>query len=204
MVDYNREDLVFLNDKRILDWEKPVSEENPSMLRFWNGFTKIKDFLKRESLNLDFVCYGYNDSPYSITASAVIYKAEIARLEGNKEFRENGLKSKSEEEILFLGGIQIYRRGIITGTEILGEEFMMNEIIRYAEKARDTPQDPVTLLNTKPNHLAQIILGNHYNTEKQVTRRIEMIIGGYKHQHKEEENMKRLQASVRGGHRLSL
>lgn len=113
MVDYNREDLVFLNDKRILNWEKPRSEGSVSMLSFLNGSTKIKEFLGHEILDLGLRLGpgpSYFSIPYRVTVSAAVYKAEIARLDKNNEFGDQGA-AEPEEEILCQGGYRYTEEG---------------------------------------------------------------------------------------------
>lgn len=84
------------------------------------------------------------------------------------------------------GGIQIYRRGIITGTEVNGEELLINGKLWCAKKLEDMLPD-ITFYLPTTRELIQTVFGNQYRTEEQATKRVEGIIEGYKHQYQEEE-----------------
>ncbi|MFH1210644.1 MAG: hypothetical protein V1645_01890 [archaeon] len=176
------EPMIFLEDGSILPWERPLPEGTISMLHHFQGSTKIKDYFGRGALDTE-------RGPYVVSATAAVYLADIGRGRALAFTMEGDKKTKPEEEILFVGGIQIFKNGTVPGTKTKGLDLATNGHIWYAEK-----QDKLGYMDGEGRFtsgdlvrgLKHIILGEDKETKETIAR-IEMIVRGYKYQEATEE-----------------
>ncbi|MCF7871589.1 hypothetical protein K9L97_01015 [Candidatus Woesearchaeota archaeon] len=121
---------VFLNDASILPWERPPREGYRSILHMYNGSTKLIEQIGFDSLNETI-------GPFRIIGSAIKYLADIIHL-GDYYFRmSDPVLGEEKREILFVGGLTIYRQGQIPGTEIQGYDFERHGKIWIARNSED-------------------------------------------------------------------
>lgn len=156
---------VFLNNRKILPWEKPSPPGKISLQHMYNGSTEILEFIDLDQIR------GVIAPPYEVYANAVKYLAKIAPLMGllgNRTPESPGVEPV--EQILFVGGIQIYRAGI-SGTELpRGLELVTNGDI---------------WTSTQPDEYSKTSLGLNRlifglrESEKVRASRIKRIIEGY-------------------------
>lgn len=160
---------VFLNDGSILPWERPLREGYMSMLHMYNGSTKLVEQIGFDSLDETI-------GPFKIIGSATKYLADIIHL--GKDHLRFGEPVSGEEktEILFTGGLTIYREGQIPGTEIQGYDFERQGKIWIARNLEDQYKSS--------NGLKNLILDNTSNP----IARIEAILLGYQTQEDNKRN----------------
>jgi len=182
MTKTQKEKMIFLNDKNLLSWM--TADGLKPGLEYFQGSTTLKQYFGG-----DFLRGG--TGPYIISASAAIYLADIAR-KREKEEDFTGEKFKPEEEILFVGGLQIYKEGITSTKQIKGADLVLNEKIWCAQKMDST--------QAKGGGLTSLIFGNEVTNEGKA-QRIESIIRGYQHLRKEEEEREKFQESISGSYR---
>ena len=182
-------DLIFLHDWMIHQWERPLKEGYFRTGLTYDGKTELKKFLGQEIFN-DFV------GNYFVNAFAAMYLADISRSSGSLQILEEDpeLINPLQEEVLYVGGIQIYNKGIVPGTKINGLDFLNSGKIWFAEK----------FLGNGKNSLKKLILGD-LNLKKDSIKRIEKIIQGYEFQEKEEKNaqFRREHENFRSGYNQS-
>jgi hypothetical protein len=179
-------EMIFLYDKNILPWRTPDQEiggdpgkVSVSGLKFYRASTKPKEFHGPAVIKTI-------AGPYIVSASAMVYTADIARIvEGDDKFA--GDKYKPEEEILFVGAIQI-----IDGRGAVADDWMLNARIWHAKKMPKT--------NVLETGLQAIILNNELKNERK-TAMLDMIVRGYESQAKEEEELERHQQKVSRSYR---
>ncbi|GBE20590.1 MAG TPA: hypothetical protein ENG87_03370 [Candidatus Pacearchaeota archaeon] len=171
------ENLIFLNDESICDWERPLRKGYFRMPKYWVGSTEIVEFM-----GSDFVREGVVGS-YFINASASKYLADIIPF--SHDVWTDNQDIKPERRLLFEGGIQIFREGEIPGTKIKGNYLIINKKIWCAKE----PKDNLVGANALKNLLFE-------ETPKHKTRieRVKAIVDGYLLQ--EELRDKRLQESI--------
>jgi hypothetical protein len=110
--------------------------------------------------------------PYRILASAAKYRANIARFDNSKlEIMFGSEANPPQEEVLFAGGIQIYKQGKISGTDLVGLDLIRAGEIWVGAKPTD-----IVLCDAGLHH---IVFGEVTSTEEKVGR-IDAIIRGYK------------------------
>ena len=152
---------IFLCDGSILPWERPVEEGSISMLHTFNGSTNMIESLGLEAL--DQVV-----GPFRIVASAAKYLTDLARLDPRDKWRDGTkVTGKVNREVLFSGGITIYREGVIPGTKINGYDLECEGTIWVAK----TPVEQFNVLGG----LQQLTLTSTPNNNP-----IEAIIVDYK------------------------
>lgn len=109
-----------LKDGSILPWERPIRAGYMSNLFLYNGSTKIIGYLGFDNLD-------ENIGQFKIIGSASKYLVDIVHLNRENPFKSSGDKiGEKKQEILFSGGIIVYRQGQIPGTEIEGYDFEKN------------------------------------------------------------------------------
>lgn len=178
MAKQKEEQMIFLNDKTILPWERPVPEGSVSMLKLYRASTKPKEFHGPAVLKTIV-------GPYVVSASAMVYTADIARKIGSdKEFE--GPKYNPKEEILFIGSIQI----INNRDTIMINGYVLNGRIWYA---KEMPK-----INVLETGLLSIILNNELKPERQIAM-LDMIVRGYEFQEKKEEERRRFNEDLTRG-----
>jgi hypothetical protein len=150
---------VFLNDGSILPWERPLREERISMLHLYNGSTKLLEQIGFDTLD-------ENIGPFLVRGSAAKYLADILHL-GKYPFGEPD--GDQRREILFVGGLTIYRNGKIPGTDIEGYDLERHGKIWVAKSPEDRYRSSDGLRN--------LILEN-----SEGPARIEAILAAYQEQ----------------------
>ena len=116
---------IFLNQGSILPWERPLGEGVVSMLQFCNGSTTLVSQIGFDAINETF-------GDYNVIASAAKYSADIARLQSSSFVRmmlEDKTSNEPKNEILFSGGISIYKFGVIPGTKLRGYDLAVSDKI---------------------------------------------------------------------------
>lgn len=168
------EKVIFLNDWNVREWERPLK---PGFIQIrsyeeFNGHTQLKKFL-----GLDFV--DVISGNYTVFGSAAKYIADIALEDIKKPFRDAKGKPTNpiRERILFSGNLQIYRSGTIPGTNIMGQDYLMEE-----SGGRLWFCVPVLPEFIKLGGLQEAIFANSQNRIEQ----IEAILKGYKIQEEKE------------------
>jgi len=165
---------IFLEDGSILPWERPLKDGYMGMLYMYNGSTKLIEQIGFDSLDEAI-------GPFKIIGSATKYLADIIHL-GDDYFRmDEPVSGEENREILFAGGLTIYREGQIPGTEIQGYDFERHGKIWIARNPVDQYRSSEGLKN--------LILDNSSNP---ITR-IEAILSGYQ---TKEENAERAQSII--------
>lgn len=161
---------IFLEDNSILPWERPLEEGHGSMLYAYDGSTKLVEQIK---VGLDTI----NElvGPFRVIGSATKYLADIAHL--SKHIFRNGesVSGEVKREILFSGGLSIYRNGQIPGTDIQGYYLERHGKIWIAKNPEEQFYGSDGLRN--------LVLGNDSNA----VGRIESILHGYKTKEDREE-----------------
>lgn len=176
MTKTKKEQMIFLDDKTILPWETPIPKGSVSMLKHFRASTKPKEFKGCATLKS-------TAGHYIVSASAMVYTVDLARkIKEDDEFA--GPKYKTKEEVLFTGGIQI-----IDGMKPVSGGWVTNEKIWYAK--------PMLASEAVSEGLTSIIFNNEL-TEIGKRHRIDMIIRGYAHQKKEEEEWIKFNERIRG------
>lgn len=177
----NKKDLpkVFLNDGNIAQLDMPVREGYIDLGVRPNGYTQIRKPLGMQQIIAE------TAGNFIVYASAMRYLAEVIKCKDGLIFLESGktwkemVEGKPEKMILFLGGLQIYERGI-PGITIDGFDLRKVGEIWYAEKPK----------SDYSNNLKQVIFGNSKkDTERE--KRIEAILRGYESQKIAEERAER-------------
>lgn len=163
---------IFLEDGSILPWERPLKEGYMSMLYMYNGSTKLIEQIGFDSLDETI-------GPFKIIGSATKYLADIIHLGDDYIRMGEPVSGDEKREILFTGGLTIYRQGQIPGTEIQGYDFERHGKIWIARN----PEDQYN----SSNGLKNLILDNSSNP----IARIEAILSGYQTR---EENAERAQS----------
>ena len=160
---------TFLVEENILPWETPLRPGEISLLHHYNASTKIKQYV-------GFEVFDERVGNYQVNASAVKYLADIARVPTEHHFIKDG-KNTPMEGLLFIGGIQIYRVGMmpIPGTHIQGFDFKRNGKIWLARK------QPVEPLGLARSQLARAMFGEVMSEEG-----VERILRGYEMQERKE------------------
>ncbi|MBS3072317.1 hypothetical protein J4477_00605 [Candidatus Pacearchaeota archaeon] len=104
---------IFLREYSLLPWERPAPEGVilVSQLGIYSGSTCLKEFLGHDSFKT-------TTENFHIEASASKYLADIVRYDSQINPEDDN--RLPEEELIFSGGILIYNRGIIPGTDIGG------------------------------------------------------------------------------------
>jgi hypothetical protein len=145
---------IFLNDEKILSWQKPAKKEVYTIVTVGTGSTIIIEYKGLEEVKKEL-------NKYYIIASSVKYLAEIKRLEDNgiltySSFEGNSSPMEgSRTELLFQGNLTVYSKGVISGTTILGEEIKLSEMINFA--ILDTNQTLDSIITEE--NIEKIILG---------------------------------------------
>jgi len=157
-----KEEPIFLNNGSILPWERPLPPGIYSMLDNYDGKTNVMNFIGYGVFNCRL------DS-YRVNASAAVYRASILPTTGFLRSLPEG--AKPIDSLLFSGGIQVFQSGKIPGTEIDGEDFILNgRIWTSIPYESQNPQDALETLILGKNKKLElaivkgIILG--YQTQK--------------------------------------
>ncbi len=171
MLKNNKE--FFLKDDSILSWERPI-EDGYRRLSFWyNGSTKIIEQIGFDTI--DEVV-----GSFKIIGSTVKYLVDIIYLDdGWFKLPDEFVSGEKKREILFSGGLTIYKKGQIPGTEIQGDNLERQGNIWVARSPE--PQ----FYNS--NGLKNLIFGN----PPDFIGRVESILLGYQTQEDKQENVKR-------------
>ena len=164
----------YLNDRSILRFKKPPKNGvvMPSDVFTPNGLTEVISYVGRDDLDESF-------GDYVVKGSAVKYYAMIAR-EGKYPFLDAGeeMDNVPEEEILFSGGIQIFKEGVIHETEVKGHHLERNGRIWTGRPVED-------ILYTDDGLKYAVFGICSKNVER--TRIIEAVLRGYESQEETEE-----------------
>lgn len=171
--------MVFLDDRSILPWKREredTSKHSACGLDLYRGSTTLRKFHGPRTLQT-------KAEPYQVSASAMMYTADIARkVEGDEDFE--GEKYKPKEETFFVGAIQIVdTRKNLANKLLVGKIWYATPDISYSVNYE----------------LPRIILNNEINPEKK-QKRIEMIIKGYEHQRKHDEGERRIRQATQSSH----
>jgi hypothetical protein len=159
--------VVYLNQKDILPWDQPPKEGymTSPWLEHADGKTEIVESLGIRTLD---VAVG----KYRIIGSAAPYLAMVSHLgNGFLDSRKESPSNPPVEEMLFSGGVHIYKGGTISGTELSGLEL--------EESGRIWLGIPLVQIIDKgsPNLLGEAILGEDPTIET-----VEAILQGYENQ----------------------
>jgi hypothetical protein len=158
---------IFLYDSSILTWERPIKEGYTSTLPIYNGSTKLINQIGFDSIDEEI-------GPFKIVGSAVKYLADIAHLGKDCLKTNDSIQSDVKREILFSGGLTIYRECRIPGTRIYGYDVERHGEIWIAKKPEKQFYGS--------NGLKNLVLGDTSN----IPERIESILRGYQAQEDEE------------------
>lgn len=173
---------IFLKRGNILPWERPVKKGYYRLGLELDGKTEIIKFLGNENLEEE-------TANFLVNASSAMYLADIAfysRKNGGILWEGKDKPSNPfERKILFSGGINIYRKGQIPGTEIKGTDLVVSGKLWTARNCNSD------FLNGKG--LRNVIFGGEV-LERDKERVVENIIEGYETQ---ERNKERAESSAR-------
>lgn len=101
-------DAIFLDDPKILDFERPLKPGYMRMQVFWNGSTNVVE-------NTGLACIDEVVGKYRVVGSAVRYLADILEFDQKEPYAfarsELPEREPPKRRILFDGGMQIYESG---------------------------------------------------------------------------------------------
>ena len=105
---------IFLEDGSIVLWDAPPKKGNRTMPYRYNGSTELIEQIGIDSIDEEL-------GPFRIIGSAAKYLADIIHLNQEEPYIiGKKVTGDIKREILFDGGIDIYRKGQIPGTELQG------------------------------------------------------------------------------------
>lgn len=170
---------IFLNNDRILPWKTPKVKGVVSMLDHYDGITKPVSFAGYD-------CMSIGLGQYLVVASAGRYSADIARLADRKFLDDGKLTNPIVRELLFKGGVEIYKTGNIAGTDFRGLDLV----------AFGKIWDAIPLEGRSPGSmlLNELIFGKSRVKSEQIGR-VEKIIEGYRLQERENRKAQDRRAS---------
>lgn len=162
---------IFLARGSILRWERPLKKGCISLLHMYDASTKLVGQIGLDLINEEV-------GPFKIVGSAAKYLADIVYL-GKNWYRDGPVTGEVKQEILFSGGLAIYRKGEIPGTEIQGYDLERRGRVWIAKKPEEQ------FFNS--DGLKNLVLG----TTPDVVGRIEAILEGYQTQKDNERSAQR-------------
>ena len=178
-MDESEDSNVYLNEGGILPWERPLPPGHISMLHMYEGSTNVVGYAGLDTID-ELV------GPFLVQVRAAKYLADIARIN-----QWGGSSGELKREVLFSGGILIFKNGLIPGTEIEGSDLVQDGDIWVARSATD--------LYAADGSLRKLIFEGLDGEDR--VKRIESIINGYKTQkekREEAENKSRYEDYQRG------
>ena len=154
---------IFLEDKKILLWEKTLPKNVYMQMIIGEGLTELIEYKGFEEIH-------ENIGKYYINASCVKYLINLKRLDESGIIQYLPRKADAPKpegmktELLFSGAVAIYSNGIIEGTKISGKELILSEKIWFAtQKLSETLKEIII-----ENNIEKIILG--YSTQKEMQK----------------------------------
>ena len=159
---------VFLEERTLFHPERPLREGYVRMSSMWGGSTTLRAFINHDYFNETF-------GDYLVIAAAATYLADVIRF--NREIYADTDERKPHEERIFVGGIQIYKDGIIPGTNITGLDSLEVGKIWLGRLSTELSKSGDRLLN--------IVFPD--NNPAEIQKRIRQILRGYEQQRDADE-----------------
>jgi hypothetical protein len=161
---------IYLYDNRILPWKRPLEPgQRPNLLQH-NGLTDLVEELGINVVNEEI-------GNFKVIASAVRYLAKIAFCSRDNPLAFDGqITSEVEKKILFVGGIEIYRKGLLPGTKINGYnlerqgKILVTTNLEEQYKSSDGLKKLIVTNKKDLNRIESILLG--YKLQEEARRYI--------------------------------
>jgi|GEM_PF-998207 len=164
---------IYLDSRDVIMWKRPPKKGYYRLPDVRNASTEIIESMGMDTLEDEV-------GEYRIHASAAKYLANIRRLDRENEILLDGedFGREPKKAVIFSGGIQIYKEGLLPGTEIEG--FDLEKQGRIWTAKRDTR------VYRSPSGFKDVIWGKAV-TKDGMVRRIRGIIRGYEEQERARE-----------------
>jgi len=161
---------IFLEDGSIVLWDIPPKKGNRTKPYIYNGSTELIEHISIDSIDEEI-------GHFRIIGSAVKYLADIIYLNQEEPYIiGKKVTGNIKREILFDGGIEIYRKGQIQGTELRGYDLEGYGRIWTATEQEDRFFSSDGLINMI------------FNNSSDDVERIEAILKGYETNEKNRYN----------------
>ena len=162
---------IFLDDGSIFPWERPARSgytEGPEIL------VDICLWSTRLVEQVGFELMDEEAGPFRVVASAAKYLVDLARM----KHREKGVTNEPKRELLFSGGMTVYRKGEIPGTKLQGYDFERKDRIWFAtapeKRFLDSGGLKHLIFGDEPNQIGRIeAILEGYRTQDENDRRAE-------------------------------
>ena len=120
------EDVIFLEDDSIIGW-RPLKKgyiRNP-LIEMCGALTEIKEYRSFDSFNIRI-------QDYVISGGVLMYIADLVRFDKNNLEKREKLRPK--KELFFMGGLQIFKKEVIPGTNLNGFYLITNGRIWFTKE----------------------------------------------------------------------